>query len=217
MTPLPERAVYRSRWSALHGGYQPPPAGAADRWLTLVEAVARPLAAKGVPATAVTLAGVVSGVAAAGAAGRRPLAAAGALALSALADGVDGSVAVLAGSASAWGSVVDSMADRVADAAALVALTRLGAPSRLATSAGAAVVALEYARARAGAAGFTDIGVVTVGERPMRLATTFSGLLAAALLPGRRSASGTAAAAGILGLGTAGAVQFLRTARAALR
>jgi len=45
----------------------------------------------------------------------------------------------------------------------------------------------EYVRARATAAGMTEIGAVTVGERPTRVSVAFSGLLVAGLVPGGRS------------------------------
>ncbi len=220
MSELPDQATYRARWSALHGGYEPAPGGIAERWLTLVEALARPLAARGIPAMAVTAAGLASGLAAAPlarGAGRWPLAAAGALGLSALADGVDGSVAVLSATASDWGFVVDSLADRACDLAGLLALRELGAPLNLVAAAAVAVGGLEYGRARAAAAGFDEIGVVTVGERPMRLAVTVAGLAIAGAFPAARGASGRAGAGGLFALATGGAVQFLCVARAGLR
>jgi CDP-diacylglycerol--glycerol-3-phosphate 3-phosphatidyltransferase len=191
-----------------------------DRWLTLMRAAAGPLARAGVAPNALTFAGV----AAAGAAvplatgrSRFPLAAAAAVVASGAADGLDGAVAVLADRTSAWGYVLDSLADRTSDALYLGALRRLGAPAPLTTAAGIAVVALEYGRARAAGAGYGEIGIVTVGERPTRILVTAAGLGIAGLLPTRARQAATAAAAATAIVSSVGAEQFLRVAARFLR
>jgi CDP-diacylglycerol--glycerol-3-phosphate 3-phosphatidyltransferase len=208
-------ASFRARWSALHGGYDPGDSRAVTAWLTVAETGARWLVRRGVSANAVTAAGVVSAAAAipsAAAGGRWPLAGSAAVAGSGLADGLDGAVAVLAGQATAWGFVLDSLADRVADALQLLALRRAGAPDRSTLVAAAGTVALEYARARAGAAGLREIGLVTVGERPTRILVVATGLAVAGLAPGHARSAATAAAAATAALSAVGAGQFLRTA-----
>jgi CDP-diacylglycerol--glycerol-3-phosphate 3-phosphatidyltransferase len=213
---LPDRAAYRRRWSALHGGYDPSLSKAADGWLTLVEAAARPLARRRVAPASLTAAGVFLAAAAmptAAVGGRWSLVAGAAVAGSGLLDGLDGSVAVLTGQASPWGSVLDSLADRLSDAAYLVALRLAGASRLVVQAAAVATVALEYSRARAAAAGLAEIGVVTVGERPMRLLATCAGLAAAGLRPPHSRAAATAATAAAVavgGLAAAGTGQFLR-------
>jgi phosphatidylglycerophosphate synthase len=216
---LPDRAEYRARWSALHGGYDPAATLAVKGWLTAVELVARPLARRGVEPDLVTAAGVVAAAVAVPAGlhdGRWHLFASAAVLGSGVADSLDGALAVLTDQATPWGYVVDSLADRVSDAAYLMTLARAGAPRWLAMAAAGGIATLEYARARAGSAGFGEIGIVTVGERPTRIIVTAAGLAVAGLVP-RRSRSIAAATTAAVGVISAvGAGQFLRVAARAL-
>ena len=59
--------------------------------------------------------------------GRWPLVAVGLVVLAGLLDNLDGAVAILSGRTSRWGFVLDSLADRLSDAAYVVALC-LSAP-----------------------------------------------------------------------------------------
>jgi CDP-diacylglycerol--glycerol-3-phosphate 3-phosphatidyltransferase len=179
--------------------------------LCLTYLLARPLAAVRTPPAAVTAAAAVSpalALAPAAAGGRWPLAAAVVVAASALLDGLDGAVAILRSRASATGFVLDSVADRVADALCLVALWLLGAPGWLAVTAGAMAFLLEYTRARAGNAGFGEIGVVSVGERPTRMIITVAGLLVAGVLPSLRAPAAVGATAAMLAVATIGLGQL---------
>jgi CDP-diacylglycerol--glycerol-3-phosphate 3-phosphatidyltransferase len=188
--------------------------------LTLTGAAARPLARAGVPADLVTLAGVAAAAAAVPLATRQsrmPLGAALAIAASGVADSLDGAVAVLADRTSAWGYVLDSLADRAGDALYLAAFRRLGASGRLIAAAAAGVVALEYGRARAAAAGFHEIGLVTVGERPTRVLVTAAGLAVAGAWPSHAGRAAEAGAAATAILSAVGAGQFLRVAARRLR
>lgn len=215
MSGLPDRAAYRSRWSALHGGYDPSSSVATDGWLTLMEAVARPLAQRRVTPNALTGAGVLVALTAlpsAAAGGKWPLLAGASVIGSVFADGLDGSVAVLTDQVSAWGHLLDSLADRLSDAAHLEALRLVGAPRAVVQAAAVATIALEYSRARAAATGFSDIGVVTVGERPMRNIATCAGLILAGLWPHHARSAVTVAAAAMGTLAAVGTGQFLRAA-----
>ena len=102
--------------------------------------------------------------------------------VSALTDGVDGCVAALTDRATRFGFVLDSLVDRASDGLFLLALAMAGGGSRLAVAAGCAVVALEYTRARAGAAGLQEIGVVTIGERATRTIATAMGLIGSQMI-----------------------------------
>ncbi|WP_055752205.1 CDP-alcohol phosphatidyltransferase family protein [Frankia sp. AvcI1] len=219
-TPVPDRDTYLARWSALHGGYDPRGGLWLVRaWLTLVHRVASPLAARRVPPSAVTGAGVaVTALAlpAAAAGGRWPLLAVVVMLLGGVADSLDGAVAVLTGRASAWGYVLDSVADRCGDALYLVALWYVGAPGGLLVAAGCALGLLEYTRARAGSAGFREIGVVTIGERPTRLIVAAFGLAGAGIVPGLAGFAGTVAAGATLAVCVVGLGQLMLTLRALL-
>jgi CDP-diacylglycerol--glycerol-3-phosphate 3-phosphatidyltransferase len=214
--PVPGRAEHARRWAALHGGYDPTGTALTGRWLAALHAVARPLARRGIAPDALTGWGLLAGLAVpavAAAGGRWPLLAVPVLVLAGVLDGLDGAVAVLTGRATRFGSVLDSVADRVADAAFVTALWPLGAPGWL-CAAGAALGWLpEYARARAGAAGMTELAVLTVFERPTRLLLTGFLLLGCGLLPGRAGAVATAGAAGWVLLGAVALAQLLVVAR----
>lgn len=180
---------FRRRWSAQHGGA--PVTSLIDRWLAVVYPLARrlagPLRRRGLGPDAVTYLGLlvaltVPALTAAG--GRWVLLAAVAAAGSGLLDSLDGAVALLTGRCSSWGKVLDSVCDRVSDTAYLLALWFLGAPGQLVLAAWFLSWMLEYVRARAGAAGMAEIGVISVGERPTRVVTTVMFLLSAGLFVG---------------------------------
>lgn len=218
--PVPGLADYLRQWAPLHGDYEPAPGSVAGRWLSLAYAAARPLAVRGVSPTALTAWGVlvsasVAALAAAG--GRWPLVATGVVVLAGLLDNLDGAVAILAGRTSRWGFVLDSLADRLSDAAYLVALWALGAPGPLCVLGGGLMGLQEYARARAGNAGMGEVGVITVWERPTRVILTAGLLLGAGLLPGSAEAIVTAGAAAWIGLGLVGLAQLLVVIRRRLR
>jgi CDP-diacylglycerol--glycerol-3-phosphate 3-phosphatidyltransferase len=211
---------YLRRWSQLHGGYDPATGVWPVRsWLRMIYQTARPLARAGVSPAAVTAAGVAAAAVAlapAAASGRWPALAAALVVTGGLLDNLDGAVAVLTGRDGAWGYVLDSLADRVGDTAFLVALWLLGAPAWLAVAAGAATGMLEYARARAAGAGFDEIGVVTVGERPTRIIACAAALAGAAAVPSLSAVAGTVGALVTLATGAIGLAQLLAVVRPAL-
>jgi CDP-diacylglycerol--glycerol-3-phosphate 3-phosphatidyltransferase len=224
---------YSVAWAGLHGGVDPRRASRFVRgWLRLGYAVARPVAVAGGSPATVTAAGLllcalvpVTALAGAG----WPLAGCVLVVASAVADTADGAVAVLTGRVSRLGYLYDSVADRVGEGCWLVALWLLGVPPGLVLAAGALVYGHEYVRARAIAAGMTEVGAVTVAERPTRVivvavAMAFAGL-AALVAPGGGAgldgpglvAAGAALATGVwLVLGVVGLAQLLRAAHAVL-
>jgi CDP-diacylglycerol--glycerol-3-phosphate 3-phosphatidyltransferase len=178
-----------------------------------MHAAGRPLARAGVAPDAVTAGGVVLAAlvlppAAAG--DRWLLLAVAVVVLSAVLDGIDGTVAILSGRVTRWGYVLDSVCDRLADAAYLAALWLAGAPGPLCAAAGTAVLLLEYLRARATAAGMSEVGVVTVAERPTRVIITAMFLLGAGLYPAAAGTWSAAGAAAILTVAVVGLAQLVR-------
>ncbi|MBL7488720.1 CDP-alcohol phosphatidyltransferase family protein [Frankia sp. AgW1.1] len=220
-TPVPGRDGYLRAWSVTHGGYDPATGGVlVRRWLGLTYLFARPLAALGTPPAAVTAVAAALpalAMAPAAAGGRWPLLAAVIVLASAVLDSLDGAVAVLRDRVSPVGFVLDSVADRVADTLYLVVLWLLGAPGWLAVAAGAGLFLLEYTRARAGNAGFGEIGVVTVGERPTRVILTVAGLLAAGVLPALREPVAAVTTAAVLAVAAVGLGQLAAVLRRVLR
>jgi phosphatidylglycerophosphate synthase len=177
--------AYAERWAAAHGGYDPRSATPlVQGWLRMSYELGAALARIGVRSpNAITVLGLLLSVAVPFAvAGGRGWAFAGAVLvlLSAVADTVDGVLAVITDRASRLGQVYDSAADRVAEACWLAALVVLGGPAWLAAGCCGVMWLHEYVRARATVAGMSDIGTVTVAERPTRVLVTIFGLLAVA-------------------------------------
>jgi archaetidylinositol phosphate synthase len=203
-----DREEYLAAWSRWHGGADTS-APLVRGWLTLAHTLARPLAAlppvaatATVPAAAggawLVLAGILIGV-------------------SGLLDSLDGALAIGTGRASRRGYVLDSVVDRLTEAAYAAAFWAAGAPGWLAVTFGALCWLPDYLRARAGQAGVRRTGPISVWERPTRVAMTgltlggagvVSGLDLADLDPVRVVVT-AGAAVGVL-LGAVGTVQLGR-------
>ena len=170
---IPSRHEYFEEWSVLHGGYDPRTGNPWLRgWLTMVYAIARPLARRGVQPdvltiSAIWLAGAVFVPAEIG--GRWAMLAGWVLVLSGLFDTLDGCVAVLEKRTTRWGYVLDSAVDRVNDVIYLAAVVSVGAPLELSVACGFGFFFMEYVRARAGNAGGDEVGRITLAERPQRV------------------------------------------------
>lgn len=188
-------------------------------WVRLAYRIGSWLGRRDVGPAAVTAAGLVLclAVPAVVPLGRGGLLLAALLVLAAaVADGLDGAVAVITGRVSRLGHVYDSVADRLGEVAWLVAFRLAGAPGWLVVAAGAASWLHEYARARATAAGMDEIGVVTVAERPTRVLVAVFGLLIAALAPVAVALPVTVAAGLWLALALVGLCQLAVAIRRAL-
>ncbi len=215
---------YAERWAAAHGGYDPRAATPLVRgWLRMSYELGAALVRIGVRSpNAVTVLGLLlSAAVPLAVSGGRGWALAGAVLvlLSAVADTVDGVLAVVTGRASRLGQVYDSAADRVAEACWLAALVILGGPAWLAAGCCAVMWLHEYVRARATVAGMSDIGTVTVAERPTRVLVTIFGLLAVAgaVAAGRWEAQTVLAVLVVMAVLTvAGFVQLVAGVRRAL-
>jgi len=211
------REEYLSAWSTWHGGSDPSASRLVRGWLSLAYAVARPLA--GIPPVVATATGLLVAAAAVGpaAAGGRWLLAAGVLVgLSGLLDSVDGALAIATGRASRRGFVLDSVVDRLTEAAYALALWQAGAPGWLAAVFGALCWLPDYLRARAGQAGVRETGAISVWERPTRVVLTGMTLLGAGVVDTSDLPVVTAGtAAGVL-LGLVGVAQLGLSLRRAL-
>jgi phosphatidylglycerophosphate synthase len=211
-----DRATYLQRWSALHGGT--PPRGLVGGWLALVHALAAPLVRLRVPPDVVTLLGLAVAITVPVLAAQGPggqVAAAFVVAVSGLADSLDGAVAVMTGRVSRWGALLDAVVDRLADAVLVAALWVVGAPAWLCLAAVALAWLHEYVRARAGGLGMAEVGTITVSERPTRLIVVALFLLASGVRPDAEPWA-TLGAALLAVLGLVGLVQLLVVVRRAL-
>jgi len=204
------REEYLTAWSRWHGG-----AGTTSplvrSWLSLAYALARPVAA--VPPLAATALGLlVAGAAVVpAAAGGAWLVVAGVLVgFSGLLDSLDGALAIATGRASRRGFVLDSVVDRLSEAAYAAALWVAGAPGWLAVVFGALCWLPDYVRARAGQAGVAETGALSVWERPTRVILTGLTLLGAGVLAGLDAARPVVTAGTAVGaaLGVIGVVQL---------
>ena len=167
------RDEYLAAWSRWHGDADPTSSALVRGWLSTAYALARTLS--WLPPLAATALGLLVAAAAAGlaAVGGPVLVAAGLLVgLSGLLDSLDGALAIAGGRASRRGFVLDSVVDRLTEVAYAVALWLAGAPGLLATAFGALCWLPDYLRARAGQAGVSETGALSVWERPTRVAFT---------------------------------------------
>src|SRR4051812_842109 len=166
------REEYLAAWSRWHGDARTDTA-LVRGWLTAAHTLASPLA--GLPPVVATAVGLLVAAAAVvpAAAGGPWLIAAGLLiGLSGLLDSLDGALAIGTGRASRRGFVLDSVVDRLSEAAFAVALWVAGAPGWLAVAFGALCWLPDYLRARAGQAGVRETGALSVWERPTRVILT---------------------------------------------
>jgi phosphatidylglycerophosphate synthase len=108
-----------------------------------------------------------------------PIVGAALVLLSGIADSVDGAIAVVTNRVTRLGYVYDAVADRISEAAWMVAFWLIGVPGWLAVLVGGLAWLHEYIRARATAAGMAEIGVVTLAERSARAIMIIIGLLVA--------------------------------------
>lgn len=211
------REGYLDQWRVLHGGYDPRTNPLVRGWLSMGYAVARPAARRGVAPAALTALGVLLAAGAllpAAAGGRWLLASAATVVAAGLLDTLDGAVAVVSGRVSAWGGVLDALADRVSDLLLVAALLVAGAPAYGAAAGAALMLLHEYLRARAAAAGMAEVGVLTVWERPSRVIVTAAFLAAGGVLGNPWPALGAAA---WVGLGAVGLGQLVFVVRRRLR
>ena len=164
------RGEYFERLATLHGGLDPRTSIPVQAWLTVTFLLAKPLAAIRLSPDAVTVLGLLVALTVPYWVIRDQYLLAGVVALLAgLIDNLDGAVAILTDKSSDFGYVLDSVADRVGDVALLVGLGL--AATNPWPAVGAALLAFlqEYARARAAGVGFTEIGVISLSERPTRV------------------------------------------------
>lgn len=168
---------FNSTWSALHGGAEIK--GIVKAWLAISFSSAKFLSKVHVTPNILTILGVIFAIAMA----VNPLSlwTIPLLVLSLYADGIDGSVAIFQGRNSSFGAILDASADRVSEALWFYVAYKIGAPAWLILATYIIASTQEYARARLGGLGISDLGVVTPAERPVRASFIFIALLTFAL------------------------------------
>ena len=161
-------------WSKLHGDAKI--GGIVKGWLSISFSSSKALARIRITPNALTILGLVFGVLLYMNANAiwAPLI----LVISLICDGVDGSLAIITGKSSKWGALLDSVVDRLTEVFWILALYSLGVDSKILIAVLILASAQEYLRARAGGVGLTQVGVVTVAERPVRASFVFIALVA---------------------------------------
>ena len=155
---------FKERWSELHGGADTE--GVVGGWLSFSYQAARVCVALRISPNLLTLLGL--GTAFAMGLSEYAAIALLLLVISLFFDGIDGSVAILRGTESKWGELLDSLADRISEAFWLYMGWRLGIPAWVVITMWTIASTQEYARARLASLGHREIGVVTPTERPVR-------------------------------------------------
>jgi archaetidylinositol phosphate synthase len=171
------RADFFAKWSSLHGNAEIK--GIVKAWLKISYGSAKLASALRITPNLLTLLGIIFAIAMA----VNPLSlwTIPLLVLSLYADGIDGSVAIYQNRASQFGAVLDSVADRVSEALWFYVAYRIGAPAWIVLATYVIASTQEYARARLGGLGVSEVGVVTPAERPVRASFIFIALVAYAL------------------------------------
>ena len=155
---------FRRRWSELHGGVEVQ--GVIKGWLTISFGIARVLNLFRISPNIVTTVGLLASILIYFTSYTSQLIAL--VLFSLICDGVDGSLAIYGDRASKFGELYDSIADRISEALWLMGATFVGVPVRWAIAIWVLGAMQEYARARLASLGYTEIGVVTPTERPVR-------------------------------------------------
>lgn len=158
------RHEFRRRWSELHGGVEVQ--GVIKGWLSISFAIARVLNFFRITPNIVTTVGLLASVLIYFTSYTSQLIAL--VLFSLICDGVDGSLAIYGDRASKFGELYDSIADRISEALWLMGATFVGVPVRWAIAIWVLGATQEYARARLASLGYSEIGVVTPTERPVR-------------------------------------------------
>jgi archaetidylinositol phosphate synthase len=158
------RHEFRRRWSELHGGVEVQ--GVIKGWLTISFVIARALNFLRITPNFITTLGLLASVLIYFTSYTSQLIAL--VIFSLICDGVDGSLAIYGDRASKFGELYDSIADRITEALWLMGATFVGVPVRWAIAIWVLGATQEYARARLASLGYSEIGVVTPTERPVR-------------------------------------------------
>jgi len=161
-------------WSSLHGNAKI--SGIVRGWLTISYLLVKPLAKLKITPNILTIFGLFFGV----------LLYLNALSnwavilltLSLICDGIDGSLAIITGKGSKWGAMLDSVVDRVTEFFWALTFIAIGANQYVVIAALLIASVQEYLRARAGGLGLSEVGVVTIAERPVRASILFVAVIA---------------------------------------
>lgn len=162
--PIMRKNDFLNQWSRLHGNA--PISGVGKAWLSISFIMARVLCKLKISANLVTISGLLFAALLYlfGKEVWSPIF----LVLSLMADGIDGSMAIISGKASKFGSLLDSVVDRISEVLWVLVLYKIGIDQEVLLLIVIMAFIQEYLRSRSGGLGLTDIGIVTIAERPVR-------------------------------------------------
>lgn len=175
---------YLVRWSTLHGDAVA--TGPIRLWLRTSYGLAMPF--RWMHPNVITSSGLVAAVALVGLDVKFVLSnliLSCAILLLGVIDSIDGIVATVTNRNSTFGAFLDSLVDRGIDVAIALLLLNHGAPLVAILLALCLTLLHEYMRARAIGLGMREVGIITVGEKPMRIAIGVMFFLGCAILPQR--------------------------------
>ena len=163
-----------SIWSRLHGDANI--SGIVKGWLSISYVIVKPLSKARITPNILTILGLLFGVLLY--ANVQTLWAPALLILSLICDGIDGSLAIVTNKSSKWGAILDSTVDRLTEIFWVLALYKIGADLKLVIVVLLVASVQEYIRARAAGLGVSEVGIVTIAERPVRASFVFVVLIA---------------------------------------
>jgi archaetidylinositol phosphate synthase len=172
-----QKGEFFNSWSALHGNAKI--AGIVKAWLSISYVVSKALCRLKISPNLITSLGLVFAILLY--LNAEVLLAPILLVLSLLSDGIDGSMAIISAKSSKWGAILDSIVDRASEIFWMLALYQIGIDLKFLLIIIVVASTQEYIRARSGGLGLSEIGIVTIAERPVRASFVFILLILALL------------------------------------
>lgn len=164
------REEFFSTWSDLHGNTKI--SGIVKAWLSVSYLIVKPISRVRITPNILTMFGLFFGLILF--LNANTSWAAVLLALSLICDGIDGSLAILTKKSTKWGAILDSVVDRLTEIFWVLALYKIGAELKLLVLVLLTASLQEYVRARSAGLGVSEVGIVTLAERPVRASFVFT-------------------------------------------
>lgn len=161
-------------WSQLHGDAKV--TGIVKAWLIISFVIVKPLAKLKITPNMLTFLGLIFGIALYLNV-QSPWVAV-LLVLSLTCDGIDGSLAIFTSKFSRFGAMLDSIIDRITEFFWIASLYKIGADIKILLFIIVIAAVQEYIRARASGLGMSQVGIITLAERPVRASFVFILLIA---------------------------------------
>lgn len=169
-----KQSEFFDTWSQLHGNAKV--TGIVKAWLIISFVIVKPLAKLKITPNMLTFLGLIFGIALYLNV-QSPWVAV-LLVLSLTCDGIDGSLAIFTSKFSRFGAMLDSIIDRITEFFWIASLYKIGADIKILLFIIVIAAVQEYIRARASGLGMSQVGIITLAERPVRASFVFILLIA---------------------------------------